>query len=157
MTQQPLVSIITPAFKAQHSIADTVRSVMAQRYRHWEMLIVSDDHYDYRSQLKAQGLWDKRISLHYSEQRQSGPNAARNIALNAAQGELIAPLDADDSYYPERLSSLSPLAIEYGMAADNADIVSTEPQFGQQLGSALVSFDGSRLWSARAYCETNTR
>ena len=118
-----LVSIITPAFRATETIATTVRSVLAQTYPNWEMLIVSDDGVDYQEVLKRNNISDRRLRFFTSRRFQSGPNAARNIALAEARGTLIAPLDADDIYFASRLEKLVPVALECGMAGDNAHII----------------------------------
>jgi succinoglycan biosynthesis protein ExoO len=122
-TPLELVSIITPAFRATDTIAATVRSVLSQSYQHWEMLIVSDDGVDYQDVLKRNNITDDRLHFFASRRFQSGPNAARNIALAEAKGSLIAPLDADDIYYASRLEKLVPVALECGMAGDNAHII----------------------------------
>jgi glycosyltransferase involved in cell wall biosynthesis len=128
-----LVSIITPAYQAEDTLLATVSSVLSQTYTHWEMLIVSDDKVDYEAILKSAGVSDQRIRFLSSGQVQSGPNISRNIALNAARGDLIAPLDADDIYYPGRLEKLVPVALEYGMAGDNGQIIDAETR--QSIGT----------------------
>lgn len=122
-TPPALASIITPAFRATETLATTVKSVLAQTYQHWEMLIVSDDGVDYQDVLKRKKIADSRLRFFSSPRFQSGPNAARNIALAQTRGDVIAPLDADDVYYPARLEKLVPVALEYGIAGDNAQIV----------------------------------
>jgi len=52
----PLVSIITPAYRAQATLGRAVRSVLAQTHTAWEMLIVSDEGTDYRT-LLAHRAW----------------------------------------------------------------------------------------------------
>jgi len=117
------VSIITPAYKAVATLPGTVRSVLSQSYPHWEMIIVSDDGIDYELVLRREGLTDGRLRFLTSGRTQAGPNVSRNIALAEAQGDLIAPLDADDIYYPDRLEKLVPAALEYGMSGDNGNVV----------------------------------
>lgn len=119
----PLISIITPAFRAEGTILRAVRSTLAQTYPHWEMLIVSDDETDYESFLAENSIHDKRLRFFETGQTGSGPNLARNVALEQARGSYIAPLDADDLYYSERLEKLLPLASSYGMSADNIAII----------------------------------
>jgi glycosyltransferase involved in cell wall biosynthesis len=74
------------------------------------MLIVSDDGVDYERLLAQQGIRDARLRFFDTGHSGAGPNLSRNIALNAASGEFIAPLDADDLFYPERLEWLLPPA-----------------------------------------------
>ena len=120
---KPLISVITPAYLATNTIVRAVASVFAQTYSQWEMLIVSDDGIDYQNLLAKMGMTDSRLRYFTTAQVGGGPNRARNIALEAAQGEFIAPLDADDLYYPSRLERLLPLAMKYGMSGDNLAIV----------------------------------
>ena len=102
------ISVITPAFNAEATIERAVRSVLCQTLNHWEMLIISDDGIDYRALLAARGIQDPRLRFFRSAGTASGPNATRNIGLQHATGDIIAPLDADDFYYPERFERLLP-------------------------------------------------
>jgi glycosyltransferase involved in cell wall biosynthesis len=119
----PLISVITPAYRAENTILRAVESVIAQTYSQWEMLIVSDDGIDYQSILADRGIADPRLRYFTTGRVGAGPNLARNIALDVASGEYIAPLDADDLFYPRRLERLLPLAIKHGMSGDNLAIV----------------------------------
>ncbi len=129
------VSIITPAFAAAECLPQAVASVLTQGFPDWEMLIVSDDGADYRAHLAQHGLRDERLRFLGSPAHGSGPNAARNVGLAAAKGRFIAPLDADDVYYPGRLERLVPLAAEHGMAGDNLHVV--EQCSGRRLQTVL--------------------
>jgi glycosyltransferase involved in cell wall biosynthesis len=115
--------MITPAYRAETTIARAVRSVISQTYPHWEMLIVSDDGIDYEALLAKRGIADPRLRYFDTGRFCAGPNLARNIALEAVSGDYIAPLDADDLYYPDRLERLLPLAMKHGMSGDNLAIV----------------------------------
>ena len=118
----PLVSVITPVFRGEQTLVRAVRSLLAQDYPHWQQWIVIDDGVDYPGLLKAAGIDDPRIRFIDSGGVGSGPNRTRNLALAQADGDIIAPLDADDLYYPTRLSTLVPLAMAYGVAGDNVDV-----------------------------------
>ena len=91
-----LVSILTPAYKAEKMIARAVRSVLAQTYADWEMLIVSDDAQDYQAILAAEGFTDARLRFASTGAVGSGPSRGRNIGLAMSKGEYITTLDADD-------------------------------------------------------------
>lgn len=118
-----LVSIITPAYHAEATIAEAVKSVLAQTHSQWEMLIVADDHQDYQQILAQQGVRDERLHFYSTNRAQCGPNVARNIALAQIRGDWIAPLDADDIYSPERLARLLEAAKPAGLALDNVRVV----------------------------------
>lgn len=103
MTHSPLVSIITPAYRSARFVVETIRSVQAQRYSQWEMLVVDDCSPDDTPEVVA-GLAkaDQRIRL-IRQPVNSGPAAARNAALDAARGRYLAFLDSDDLWLPNKL------------------------------------------------------
>lgn len=98
-----LVSIITPSFKSEKFIAQTIESVLAQSYPHWEMIIVDDVSPDHSNTIIEEYIRkDSRIKLIKLE-KNSGPAVARNTAIQVAAGRYIAFLDADDLWMPEKL------------------------------------------------------
>ena len=98
-----LVSIITPAYNAAAYIAETIESVLAQTYTNWEMLIVNDCSKDNTVEIvQSYAAKDKRIKLINLEQN-SGAAAARNTAIQNANGRYIAFLDSDDLWKKEKL------------------------------------------------------
>ena len=119
MSATPKVSVITAAYKAARYIGQVIESVQAQTLTDWEMIIVDDASPDETAAVVERYLDDPRIKLIRSE-RNRGNGGARNLALEVAQGEWIAPLDADDWFAPERLEHLWRFAHEKGtlMAAD---------------------------------------
>ncbi|WP_448585428.1 glycosyltransferase family 2 protein [Thermaurantiacus sp.] len=99
----PLVSIITPAWKAARFLPDTFASVAAQTFEDWEHLVADDCSPDEtRSVVAAAARRDPRVRLVQLE-RNGGPAAARNAAIGAARGRYLAFLDADDLWLPEKL------------------------------------------------------
>ncbi len=96
----PLVSIITPAHNAGAYIADTIESVLDQTYPFFEMIVVDDGSTDDTAE-KVQSIDDPRIDL--IRQGNAGVAAARNRAMDSAQGTYFAFLDADDLALPQRL------------------------------------------------------
>ncbi|MGN0191160.1 MAG: glycosyltransferase [Candidatus Cryptobacteroides sp.] len=94
------ISVIVPAFNAEKHIADTLESVRNQNYGKWECIIVDDGSSD--DTRKAAALFckiDDRFKLIVQDNR--GVSAARNRAIEAATGEFILPLDADDIIEPD--------------------------------------------------------
>lgn len=97
-----LVSIVTPAYKAASYVAETIRSVQAQSYGNWEMLIVEDGSPDDTWKVVAEyAAADPRVKL--IRQANAGPAMARQKALDHASGRYIAFLDSDDLWLPEKL------------------------------------------------------
>ncbi len=109
MSLRPKVSIITPAYNVAPYIGQCIESVQAQTLSDWEMIIVDDASSDDTAQAVRKYLADPRIKFLQNE-RNMGAGFTRNRALDAAQGEWIAVLDADDWYAPERLEKLTAFA-----------------------------------------------
>lgn len=113
MAQKPLVSIVTPAYKAEPYIGQAIESVLAQTMPDWELIIVDDCSPDNTAQVVERYLDDPRIKLLHNEQNM-GASVARNRALEVAQGEWITLLDPDDWYAPNRLERMLTVAHETG-------------------------------------------
>jgi glycosyltransferase involved in cell wall biosynthesis len=97
------VSIIVPTYNAAAFLPEALGSVLRQTYRHWEVVVVDDGSTDAtRSVVEAQmPSFGGRLRYLYQENR--GAAAARNTAIRACRGELIALLDADDVWLDNRL------------------------------------------------------
>lgn len=97
-----LVSIITPSYNTAKYIGDTIKSVLAQTYENWEMLIVDDCSTDDTDEVVKPYLSDRRIK-YFKNEKNSGAAVSRNKALREANGRWIAFLDSDDLWLPEKL------------------------------------------------------
>lgn len=98
-----LISIITPAYRAELFILKTIESVINQTYKNWEMLIADDCSPDNTTGvILLAAVNDSRIRLIRCE-RNGGPAAARNAALKQARGRWVAFLDSDDLWMPTKL------------------------------------------------------
>lgn len=96
----PNVSVIIPVYGAEKYVADTLRSVLAQTYSDFEVLIVDDGCLD-RSVEICQQFDDPRIKIIRQENR--GLAGARNTGIRHAQGKYLGFLDADDLWLPTKL------------------------------------------------------
>jgi teichuronic acid biosynthesis glycosyltransferase TuaG len=97
------VSILTPAFNAATTIAETIASVQAQTHTEWEMIVVDDCSRDVTRDL-VRGIGDRDPRVRLVEQpRNGGPARARQAALDAARHAQVAFLDADDLWLPAKL------------------------------------------------------
>ncbi|MBI5032968.1 MAG: glycosyltransferase [Chloroflexi bacterium] len=101
----PLVSVILPVYNRANFIARAIDSVLAQTYTNWELIIVDDGSTDDTPHILEQ--YSSRIIL--LKQANAGAYAARNCGLKHAHGELIAFIDSDDRWLPNRLASQMPL------------------------------------------------
>lgn len=147
------VSVIIPAYRAQGTIARAVSSLLAQSFPHWEAVVVSDDGADYRALLAAAGIADSRLTFTETGRVGSGAPAARNAGLRCAHLPLIAPLDADDRFEPERLERLASLAAAQGAAADNVAVVRDGD--GAPLSTLFPPGIGTATLDAAAFLETS--
>jgi len=101
--ENSLVSIITPSYKSERFISQTIDSVLSQTYQNWEMIIVDDVSPDNSNEIIEEYCKkDNRIKLIKLE-KNSGPAVARNRAIEEAKGRYMAFLDADDLWMPQKL------------------------------------------------------
>jgi len=109
------ISVVIPAYQAAATIKDAISSVLAQTFTDYEILVVDDGSRDGTSSLVASFRDDRVRLLAYSTNK--GAAAARNTGIQAARAELIAFLDADDLWLPEKL-------------ARQVDLMDGHPEYG---------------------------
>lgn len=98
------VSVITPAYNAAPFIAETIASVRAQTFADWEMIIADDGSTDDTVEVaRRAAAGDDRIRVLVAEKNSGLPAVARNRALAESTAPVIAFLDADDIWMPEKL------------------------------------------------------
>ena len=103
MESQPLVSVIMPCYNMASYISDSIKSVIAQTYPRWELLIVDDASTDKTvSIIESYAQSETRIRFAVKKQN-SGIADTRNQCIQMAQGRFLAFLDADDIWHPEKL------------------------------------------------------
>lgn len=100
----PLISVVMPFYNAHAFIRETVESVLRQDYDNFELIIVNDGSVLPTVEELLSGLDCKNIRVINHEKNQ-GLAQARNTAIDAARGDLIVPLDADDLIDPDFLSA----------------------------------------------------
>lgn len=135
------VSILMAAYEARETILDAVRGVLGQRFQDWELIIAADDGRDYHAFCAEHGLHDGRLRATSTGAIASGPSRARNAALEMARGSFVATLDADDTWAPDKLSVLVPLAARHGMACDNVNVIA---ESGALVATAFAVSRGRR-------------
>ena len=101
LNENPLVSVIMPAYNARAYIGQAIQSIVEQDYENWELIVVDDGSSDGTPE-EAMCFGPRVIVI---KQKNGGPAAARNKGAAAARGELLAFLDADDVWLPGKLSS----------------------------------------------------
>jgi glycosyltransferase involved in cell wall biosynthesis len=99
-----LVSIIMPVYNREERVRAAIRSVLAQTYSKWELLVIDDGSTDGTRAAIGDYLRDPRI--HYRYQDHLGHSAARNRGLQESRGEIVAYLDSDNTWYRRYLETI---------------------------------------------------
>lgn len=89
----PIISVIIPLYNKERIIERTVRSVLIQSYKNFELIVVDDGSTD-NSVAVFEHIQDERITI--IKQENGGPAVARNTGMANAKGDWILFLDADD-------------------------------------------------------------
>ena len=97
---QPVVSVIIPTYNRAVWLPEAIESVLRQSYPAREIIVVDDGSTDDTAQLVAQ----YGAAIRVFTQANHGVSSARNVGIRAAQGELVAFLDSDDYWLPEKLA-----------------------------------------------------
>ena len=95
----PLVSVVIPTYNSAKFIIQAIESVLSQTYSNYEIIVVDDGSTDNTGQV----LEPYKNKISYTYQTNQGVAASRNNGIDIAQGELIAFLDADDLFLPQKL------------------------------------------------------
>lgn len=99
----PLVSVIMTAFRPDHALLTSVRSVVAQSWQNWELLVCDDGSGpEFDIILREAEALDPRVRVLRSIENE-GTYRRRNAGLNEAKGEYVTFHDSDDWAHPRRL------------------------------------------------------
>ncbi len=98
----PAVSVIIPTYNNAHFVGQTIQCVLDQTFQNFEVIVVDDGSTD-NTKGVISSFKDKRIFYHYQE-RSGLPAVSRNTGIKLSQAGMIAFLDSDDKWYPEKLS-----------------------------------------------------
>jgi glycosyltransferase involved in cell wall biosynthesis len=133
MAVAPLVSVILPVHDRAAWIARAITSVLDQTYPAIELIVVDDGSTD--DTPRVAGQFGSRVTV--LRQERAGPYAARNLGIRAARGDLVAFVDSDDAWLPDRLSRQVPLLErpEVGLVFGNATLVGGSPEHLAPLGT----------------------
>ncbi len=96
----PKISVVMPAYNAEKYIAEAIESILSQTFRDFEFIIINDGSTD-RTKEIILSFGDARI-VYLENEKNLGIVETLNRGLDAARGEYIARMDADDAAMPER-------------------------------------------------------
>jgi len=103
LKKEVLVSIVMPAYNCEMYIAESIKSILTQTYRNWELLVLDDCSNDNTLQIIQElSQQDSRIKV-LSNSKNMGVSATRNKGIGVASGEWIAFLDSDDIWRQDKL------------------------------------------------------
>ncbi|MCC5810381.1 MAG: glycosyltransferase, partial [Ectothiorhodospiraceae bacterium] len=117
MSNNPLISVVTPTYNRADYLGEAIESVLAQTYQHFEMLVVDDGSTDQTPELMRRFASDSRIR--YFQQENQGQSVARNRGIEESKGEFICFLDSDNAWLPDKLES----SLAHLKAHPEADVV----------------------------------
>lgn len=102
--KQPLISIVIPVYRAEKTLDRCIRSVLAQDFSDYEVILVDDGSPD-----ACPAICDRYAGqypqIHVIHRENGGVSAARNDGIAAARGVYLTFLDSDDAYHPQHLST----------------------------------------------------
>ena len=120
MTLLPLVSVIVPVYNGERFLADALDSVLAQTYPRMEVFVMDDGSSD------ASGSIATRYPMiHYHKLPHQGVAAARNAGIRCSMGDILAFIDQDDLWTPDKTAE----QVEYLQQHSAVDVVSCHTEF----------------------------
>ena len=132
-----MISIIMPAYQAEKTIADSIRSVLAQSFQDWELIVIDDCSADNTcrlvEELKKSLPMERGEKIRLIKKRKNtGVSESRNLGAEMARGDWIAFLDSDDLWATDKLEKQMQLLDKH----PDAGILFT--------GSAFIRENGER-------------
>jgi succinoglycan biosynthesis protein ExoO len=147
------VSVITPAWNAERTISRALTSALSQSGVSVEVIVADDASTDATGAV-VRTFDDSRV--HYLRlPKNGGPAAARNAALELAQGAWIAVLDADDMLLTDRLIGLVTTARERGLEVVTDNMIIEDPKGARRLFIEEVLDGGLQCLSVAQYISRN--
>lgn len=144
----PKVSVVIPVYNVEQYIDVCLKSVFAQTFTDFEIIIVDDESPD-SSIEKIRQYSDPRIKI--VSQRNRGLAGARNTGIRHAKGQYIALLDADDLWRPEKLKR----HVDHLDANPGLGISYSASEFMDEMGDSLHLYQKPKLHgitAAHVYC-----
>lgn len=136
MSDKPIISVIIPVYNGERFLAEAIRSVLDQTLLPNEIIVVDDGSTDDSAAIVVELARTSALPIRYVYQENQGPAAARNRALTIATGAMIAFMDADDLWLPDK-------------TRQQVAVLATHPTAGVAWGDAST-FGGESIEQARA-------
>jgi teichuronic acid biosynthesis glycosyltransferase TuaG len=135
-----LISIIIPYYKKKKYFKHTIKSILAQTFRNFEIIIVYDEeNLNNQDFIRKISKMDKRIEIFFNK-KNYGAGISRNIGIKNAKGKYIAFIDADDVWNKNKLK------IQYNYMKKNNILVShTSYQIMDEKNEVISRRDAKKL------------
>ena len=147
MENNPKLSIIVPIYNAEKYIDNCMRSIYAQSFSDYEIILVNDGSADNSAAIcREYQKKDSRVT--YIEKENGGAGSARNAGMDAARGEYLAFPDVDDSFEPEMYAELYALA-----ESGDYDVVFSGVKYYTQLDDGSLSYSRTQNIKALTYTD----
>ncbi|MCG9893347.1 MAG: glycosyltransferase family 2 protein [Thermosynechococcaceae cyanobacterium MS004] len=146
----PKVSIVIPCYNAMRYLPETVRSVLAQTYEDYEVLIIDDGSTEY-SEAGTLEDWVQALDhpkIRLIRQENLGLAGARNTGIRQSAGDYIALLDADDLWHPTKLEKQVALLDQHpqvGVVYAWSELIDAQ---GLSTGRVLNPTAEGRIWES---------
>ena len=137
MTDQPLVTIITPSFNQARYLEATIQSVLSQDYPNIEYMIVDGGSHD--GSVDVIKKYESRLAWWVSE-KDRGQTDAINKGFARAKGEILAWINSDDTYEPGAVSA----AVKYLQKHPEVGMVYGDCNFINEDGSVIGKFGSAQ-------------
>lgn len=145
----PKLSVVIPAYMSAGSISETLDSVFSQTHKDFEVIVVNDGSPD-EADLEG-ALLPYIDDIVYISQRNGGAGSARNSGIQAARGDIVAFIDADDVWQPAYLSRQCEFIERHGLdmcycdaelfgtpSVEGTTFMQTSPSVGEVSVAALL-------------------
>jgi len=105
VSEQPLVSVIMPAYNAQDFVAEAIESVIRQTYKYIELIIVDDGSNDKTHDICRDytNKYPNIVLLSHHNRSNQGVSKSRMLAIEESKGKYVAFCDADDIFLPHKI------------------------------------------------------
>lgn len=151
----PLVSIIIPVYNKAKFVGDTLESALAQTYPHTELVLVNDGSTD--NSLEVLKAYSQRFpdKIHLIDSINKGVSAATNLGIQAAKGEYIQFLDADDLLSSDKIEKQ--IALLFGKSPSlmaSCEWVMFKDEIGKEIPvpyGVFADFPSGLDWLLRAW------
>uniref|UniRef100_A0A6M3L529 Putative glycosyltransferase n=1 Tax=viral metagenome TaxID=1070528 RepID=A0A6M3L529_9ZZZZ len=136
-----MVSVVIPTYNRAHLIGRTIRSVLSQTYRDFEIIIVDDGSTDNTEDV-VMAFGDQRIRYIRLNENSRTASVPRNKGIEAATGDYIAFLDSDDEWKPGKLEKQ---IVKFKSVSPGVGLVYTGYAcFLEQTGETIVEYIPSK-------------